>query len=71
MRDFKVRPLHRQRTGRRPRVEVLNENELADLLKVPIGEVRSELDRRGWSYHVDSADRLWASLPDGFRASHD
>ena len=63
MREFKIRPLHRQRTGRRPRVKVLDQNELADLLNVPVSELREELDRRGWPYHVDGSGRLWASAP--------
>ena len=62
MRDFRIRPLHRQRTGRRPRVRVLDQNELADWLGVPIEELRNELDKRGWSYHLDSAGKLWATL---------
>lgn len=64
MRGFKIRPLHRQRTGRRPRVQVLDQNELADLLDVPVAELRKELDARGWSYHADSAGNLWATLPE-------
>jgi hypothetical protein len=64
MKDFRIRPLHRQRTGRRPRVRVLDQNELAELLHVPVAELRKALDARGWSYHVDSTGNLWATLPE-------
>ncbi|NIP15730.1 MAG: hypothetical protein GWM88_13825 [Pseudomonadales bacterium] len=62
MKDFRIRPLHRQRTVRRSRVQVLDQQELAELLGVPIEGLRNELDKRGWSYHLDSAGNLWATL---------
>jgi hypothetical protein len=64
MKNFRIRPLHRQRNGRRQRVRVLDQNELADLLGVPIAELRKELDDRGWSYHEDSTGNLWATRPE-------
>ena len=64
MSDFRIRPLHRQRTGRRRPVEVLNQRELAERLGVPLDELRARLDALGWAYHVDSAGALWATVPD-------
>lgn len=64
MSDFRIRPLHRRRKGRRKRVAVLNQDELAELLNVSIADLRSTLDQRGWRYHSDSAGALWATPPD-------
>jgi hypothetical protein len=66
MPDFKLRPLHRRRHGRRKRVEVLNQQELAERLGlegVDCAQLRRRLDQLGWHYHTDSAGRLWATLP--------
>jgi hypothetical protein len=62
--DFKIRPLHRRRKGRRKRVAVLNQVELAELLRVSIVDLRATLDDLGWGYHQDSAGALWATPPD-------
>jgi len=61
---FKVTPLHRRRKGRRKRVAVLNQDELADLLDVPLSELRAALEAAGWRYHEDSTGGLWATPPD-------
>ena len=42
--DFKIRPLHRRRHGRRKRVAVLNQRELAELLNVSLDDLRARLD---------------------------
>ena len=42
--DLKIRPLHRRRRGRRKRVEVLNQQELAELLEVDLAHLRNRLD---------------------------
>jgi hypothetical protein len=62
--DFKIRPLHRRRKGRRKRVLVLNQNELAELLKVSLTELPTTLNDLGWRYHRDSVGALWATPPD-------
>lgn len=61
--DFKLRPLHRQRTRRTPTRRVLDQNELAAHFGVEPGEVRSALEAVGWDYHEDAAGRIWASVP--------
>lgn len=63
MSDFRIRPLHRQRSGRRKRVTVLNQEELAELLDVSVTDLRARLDELGWRYHQDSAGALWATPP--------
>lgn len=63
MGDFKIRPLHRGRRGRRKRVEVLNQQELAELLEVDLEHLRNRLDDLGWHYHTDSNGALWATPP--------
>lgn len=63
MSDFRIRPLHRRRKGRRKRVAVLNQDELAELCKVAPGDLRAKLDELGWSYHQDSLGALWATPP--------
>ena len=63
MSDFKLTPLHRRRKGRRKRVEVLNQDELAQRLGVPVPQLRQRLDELGWRYHEDSAGALWATPP--------
>ena len=63
MSTFKLRPLHRRRKGRRKRVEVLNQNELAQRLGVGVPQLRQRLDELGWRYHEDSAGALWATPP--------
>lgn len=62
MSDFRIRPLHRQRR-RRKRVAVLNQDELADLLDVPLADLRARLDELGWRYHQDSSGALWGTPP--------
>ena len=63
MSTFKLRPLHRRRKGRRKRVEVLNQDELAQRLGVGVEQLRQRLDELGWHYHQDSAGALWATPP--------
>ena len=63
MTDFKLRPLHRRRKGRRPRIEVLNQQELAERLGVAKDDVKRCLDEIGWAYHQDSAGAIWATPP--------
>jgi len=62
--SFRIRPLHRRRKGRRKRVAVLNQDELAELLKVDPADLRTKLDELGWGYHQDSLGALWATPPD-------
>ncbi len=62
--DFKIRPLHRRRHGRRKRVAVLNQRELAELLNVSLDDLRARLDELGWRYHQDSTGALWATPPE-------
>ncbi len=64
MSDFRIRPLHRRRKGRRKRVAVLNQQELSELLNVSPADLRGLLDELGWRYHQDSAGALWATPPD-------
>ena len=64
MTDFRLRPMHRQRKGRRKRVTVLNHKQLAELLDVPLSEVKAKLDALGCRYHQDSAGALWAKPPE-------
>ena len=63
MSEFKLRPLHRRRKGRRKRVEVLNQEELAQRLGVAVPQLRQRLDELGWRYHQDSTGALWATPP--------
>ncbi len=63
MSDFKLRPLHRRRHGKRKTVAVLNQQELAEYLGVTTAELRKTLDELGCPYHVDSAGNLWAAPP--------
>ena len=63
MRDFKIRPLHRQRNRRRKPAQVLDHDELAELLGVSHDNVAQELARLGWGYHEDSNGRVWATPP--------
>ncbi len=63
MSDFKLRPLHRRRHGRRKTVAVLNQEELAERLGVTTAELKGTLDVMGCAYHVDSAGNLWAAPP--------
>jgi len=63
MSNFRIRPLHRRRKGRRKRVAVLNQDELAQLLNLPLADLRARLDELGWRYHEDSAGALWATPP--------
>jgi DNA-binding transcriptional regulator YdaS (Cro superfamily) len=59
--DFRIRPLHRQRGGRRKAVRVLDQAELADLLGVAPADLAQRLNELGWHYHRDSAGRIWAT----------
>jgi hypothetical protein len=61
--DFKLRPLHRQRTRRTPTRRVLDQTELAAHFGVEPGEVKRALEAVGWDYHEDAAGRIWASVP--------
>ena len=70
MSTFKLRPLHRRRQGRRKRVEVLNQDELAERLGVGLSELRQQLDELGWAYHEDSTGALWATPPTQTIADH-
>jgi hypothetical protein len=63
MSDFKLRPMHRRRKGRRKRVEVLNQQELAQRLGVGVPQLRQRLDELSWKYHQDSTGALWATPP--------
>ena len=63
MSDFKLRPLHRRRHGKRKTVAVLNQQELAEYLGITTAELRKTLDELGCPYHVDSAGNLWAAPP--------
>ncbi len=63
MSDFKLRPLHRRRRGKRKTVAVLNQQELAERLGVTVAELRKTLDELSCPYHVDSAGNLWAAPP--------
>lgn len=64
MSDFKLRPLHRRRKGRRKRVQVLNQDELAARLGVEVTQLAERMDSLGWHYHRDSTGALWASPPE-------
>jgi len=61
--EFRLRPLHRQRTRRRATRSVLDENELAHHFGVALTELKAALERAGWDYHEDAAGRFWASVP--------
>ncbi len=63
MSDFKLRPLHRRRHGKRKTVAVLNQQELAERLGVTVALLKKTLDDMGYPYHVDSAGNLWAAPP--------
>jgi hypothetical protein len=66
--DFRIRPLHRQRSGARKSVRVLDQDELAALLGTDRADVGKRLDELGWRYHQDSAGHIWATeqeLPRG------
>lgn len=69
--DFKLRPLHRQRTRRTPTRRVLDQTELAAHFGVEPGEVRCALEAVGWDYHEDAAGRIWASVPKALLESGD
>ncbi len=56
-----IRPLHRQRTRKRNRAEVLNSAELAVLFGVPAEDLAAYLQRRNISYHKDSNGEIWVS----------
>ena len=64
MSDFKLRPLHRQRSRRHKTVSVLSQVELAERLGVRPKDVKAKLLELGWSFHEDSAGSLWASPQD-------
>lgn len=64
MSDFKLRPLHRQRSRRRTPVAVFNHEELAARLEVTVDEVKAKLVELGWSFHEDSGGNLWATPQD-------
>jgi hypothetical protein len=59
--SFRVRPLHRQRGGRRKPVRVLDQGELARLLRVQPEQVGERLTELGWRFHCDPAGRIWAT----------
>lgn len=61
--DFKLRPLHRQRTRRRAPVRILDQRELAEHFRVDESELKQALKAAGWRYHEDAAGQLWASMP--------
>jgi hypothetical protein len=64
MTDFKLRPLHRQRSRRRKAVAVLDQAELAERLEVTVDAVKAKLIELDWSYHEDSVGNLWATPQD-------
>ncbi len=64
MSDFKLRPLHRRRSRRKP-VSVLNHAELAERFGVAHEEVKGKLLELGWRFHEDSSGGLWAKPQDG------
>ncbi len=64
MTDFKLRPLHRQRSRRRKAVAVLDRAELAERLEVTVDAVKAKLIELDWSYHEDSVGNLWATPQD-------
>lgn len=61
--DFKLRPLHRQRTRRRAQVRILDQRELAEHFGVDESKLKVTLRAAGWRYHEDAAGQLWASMP--------
>lgn len=63
MTDFKLRPLHRQRSRRVATRQVLDQQELAAHFGVPLEQVRDALEAAAWDYHEDAGGRLWASVP--------
>lgn len=66
MSHFKIRPLHRQRKGRRKTAKVLDQAELAGWLNVSPDAVEETLDAMKWPYHKDSAGKIWARAPDEY-----
>ena len=57
-----LRPLHRQRSRRRKRIEVVGRQDLAERYDISPEEVEAHLSQLGIAFHKDSNGGVWCSL---------
>jgi len=58
-----LRPLHRRRSKRKARAQVLNSAELCESLNIERRALEQHLKDTNIAYHVDSQGEIWASRP--------
>ena len=61
--DKLLRPLHRRRTKRKVRAQVLNSEELCAAFNVSRAQLVEHLQSSDVPFHIDSQGEIWASQP--------